>query len=389
MPFSPEIVQTIHMCRHCFMCRHANPTFLVTKLDAHTPRGYALGLSRINDGLVDWTEDQATKLFQSTMDGLCSHLCEFHWREDLVVQAGREEAVRVGMAPMAVERAAELRRDDHPGGDAASKPPVPIGRIDREGASIVYLTGRDARISTPGIITSTASILDRLGCDWTLLDMEPDPGIDLWELGYTTEAQEAAGRMAARLVSLAPDLVVTGSSRVLRALRELLPAWGFGPLPAVEHITEFLLRQLDSLLGDSGIVPRGDGTDRVAYHDPCALGRRLSVLDAPRRLIEGLSGQTPAELFHSGELAECCGGGGLLPELDPVLSARLAAARLARVLEVGARTLVTACPTCRATLAREAEDRDPTLEVLDIVEFVAARLGLTGTVRSQSINGGS
>jgi Fe-S oxidoreductase len=383
----PEIQQTIAMCRHCFMCRHANPTYLVTRLDAHTPRGYALGLSLIDEGLVDWTDDQVSKLFQSTMDGLCSRLCEFHWREDLVVQAGREEAVRVGRAPEAVRRAAELRQGNVAAVGAAALPPRWGASSDRQGAELLYLTGTEARRAAPELIDATTGILDRLGCDWTLLGDERDPGIDLWELGYTDAAREAARRFAARVAEVRPARIVTGSSRVLRALRELLPSWEVGPLPAAEHITELLLGRLDMAPADgAATAPRG-ADDLVAYHDPCSLGRRLSVLDAPRRLIEWVVGSPPVELVHSGEIAECCGGGGLLPEIDPGLSVRMAAARLERHFPPGVRTVVTACPTCRSVLAAAVREHDLDVRILDVVELVADHLGVQ-TMRHEQLDQG-
>ena len=232
MTLAKDIRETIDMCRHCFMCRHANPTFLVTKLDAHTPRGYALGLSRIDDGLAEWSDDLAGKLYQSTMDGLCSELCEFDWREDLVVQVGRAEAIRYGIAPEAAVRAADRRMDDGVGGPG--RLPITPARLDRAGAEILFITGLDARERAPETISATAAILDHLGCDWTALSVEHDPGIDLWELGCDDAADRAAERFAAEVRRLEPGRILTGSSRVLRALRQPLPD-GLAGLPEAEH----------------------------------------------------------------------------------------------------------------------------------------------------------
>ena len=189
MALPADIRKTIDMCRHCFMCRHANPTFLVTKRDAHTPRGYALGLSRIDDGLASWDADLAAKLFESTMDGLCSELCEFDWREDIVVQVGRAQAVQAGVAPAAVALAAE-RRTGAEAVDPASLP-MEAGRLDREGAESVCLTGLDARARAPAPRAAAAALVGHLGCDWTALSTEADPGLDLWELGYDDDAGAA------------------------------------------------------------------------------------------------------------------------------------------------------------------------------------------------------
>ena len=40
-------------------------------------------------------------------------------------------------------------------------------------------------------------------------------------------------------------------------------------------------------------------------------------------LIEKITGAAPFEFFHSRAVAECCGDGGLLPEVDPALAERL------------------------------------------------------------------
>ena len=368
MAIPADIRKTIDMCRHCFMCRHANPTFLVTKLDAHTPRGYALGLSRIDDGLASWDADLAAKLFESTMDGLCSELCEFDWREDIVVQVGRAQAVQAGVAPAAVALAAERRT----GAEAVHPASLHIESVghDREGAEIVFLTGLDARARAPETISATAAIFDHLGCDWTALSTEADPGLDLWELGYDEEAGAAAERFGDAIARLAPARIVTGSSRVARALREPLLSALAVDVP-VEHLSEFLAVRVSAPEDAAATVAEPVGV--VAHHDPCALGRRLGVYAEPRAVIEKISGAPPVEFIHSHGQAECCGDGGLLPELDPELAARMAEAQLARMPE-GLSTLVTACPGCKAQLAGAAAESAVT--VTDLSELVADRLGL-------------
>ena len=362
------------MCRHCFMCRHANPTFLVTKLDSHTPRGYALGLSRIDEGLADWTEDLVARLYQSTMDGLCSELCEFGWREDLVVQAGREEAVRAGLTPPSARRAAQRRGLDGADPVPSGELPVPTDRLDRVGVEILFVTGLEARERAPMTIGAIAAVLDRLGCDWTVSSIERDPGIDLWELGFSEAAEAAARRFATDVERLRPVRIVTGSSRVLRAIREPLPGSLAGAVPPAEHISEFLVARIDAIVGGGGSIPTRWGAGRLAYHDPCSLGRRLHVFDAPRELVRAITGAPPVEFFHSREIAECCGEGGLLPEVDPELAGRLASAQLDR-LPAGVTTVVTACPGCRAQLGAAAARRGDDVEVLDITELAAAGLG--------------
>lgn len=371
MSFSPSVQNTIKMCRYCFMCRHANPTFLVTKLDAHTPRGYALLLSQIEAGRSEWTVDVGEKLYQSTLDGLCRELCEFHWPEDEVVRAGREQAVRHAVVPAPVRATIDALLS----GGALPLPPAVRDRLDarcdREGAATLFLTGSLARREAPDLILTTADILDRWGEDWTLLGEEADTGAALWELGLPGEAREAGARLAAAIRGLRPRRIVTGDAHACRALRELYPSWGIDDLSAVDvlHVAEYLAGLLPS--SALPLDPTGEH-GVVAYHDPCQLGRRLHVLQAPREVIRTVTGRAPVEFPHAGAVAECCGGGSLLYATYPWLSASMAEARLGTVADASVDTVVTGCPTCRLVLRAGAEKAGSGIRVIDITELVAS-----------------
>jgi Fe-S oxidoreductase len=166
-------------------------------------------------------------------------------------------------------------------------------------------------------------------------------------------------------------------------MRGSLPSREVGRLPETEHLSEFLVTRVSAPDDTSATTADAEAAAEagvaggpVAYHDPCSLGRRAQVFDAPRLVIEKVTGSPPVEFRHSRESAECCGEGGLLPEVDPVLAARLADAQLSRLPEdVG--TLITACPGCRAQLGAAAERAGGSVDVLDISELVADRLGLS------------
>ena len=50
----------------------------------------------------------------------------------------------------------------------------------------------------------------------------------------------------------------------------------------------------------------------VTYHDPCDLGRKSDVYDAPRRILRRIPGLTLVEMVENRDNAHCCGGGGNL-----------------------------------------------------------------------------
>jgi len=83
------------------------------------------------------------------------------------------------------------------------------------------------------------------------------------------------------------------------------------------------------------------------------------------------------EMPEHGVDVRCCGGGGLLQATDNELRLSIAKRRLEQAKSVGAAVLTSACPACKATFLDALRSNGGDLEVLDVVEFVARRLGLT------------
>lgn len=136
----------------------------------------------------------------------------------------------------------------------------------------------------------------------------------------------------------------------------------------VVHISEFLLQ----LIEGGRLEVRGECARKVAYHDPCYLGRHNGIYDAPRMLLGKLPGLELLEMrdHHDGSL--CCGGGGGRIWMETAKTERFADLRIAQAKEVGATTLVTACPYCISNFeeGRLALSDDDPLEVKDITELV-------------------
>ena len=61
---------------------------------------------------------------------------------------------------------------------------------------------------------------------------------------------------------------------------------------------------------------------KVAYHDPCDLGRHLNIFEPPRNIVKSIPGVTLVEFKNNRLLAKCCGGGGGLKAFNNELSER-------------------------------------------------------------------
>ena len=363
-----ETRETIRACQFCFMCRYTCPTFMATKLESVTPRGYALMLATVDQGRQGWTGDMVDRFYQCTLCGLCRQDCEYHWPEDELVRHAREDIVASGRAPARVEQAAQAIRENSSGWDAIKG--LPAGVVGKQKPEVLYLAGCQTRQSRPEIAEANARIFQALGIDWGVLEQEGCCGAPLYDLGYTGEARQMAQRLADRIVETRPGLVVTGCSHCYRALVEYYPQWHLALPEGIQvlHTSEYFNRMLAA--GRLRLTQQAHG-GILSYHDPCQLGRKMGVYDAPRQLIEAACGSPPAELFHSRELAECCGAGSAMLLTDPETALKVARARLDRAVENKTRTLVTACQNCKTALAGA---NDGQINILELSEFLAAFL---------------
>jgi heterodisulfide reductase subunit D len=143
----------------------------------------------------------------------------------------------------------------------------------------------------------------------------------------------------------------------------------------VLHISEFfkeLVEKGELVLssGENGQEPR----KRVTYQDPCRLGKYLGVYDAPRFLLEE-AGFEIAEMAHSREIANCCGGPNAWVGCGSA-NRQMQLSRLEEATATKSEVLVTACPKCQAHLkcgqcGELPPGRNVEIEIKDLVTILA------------------
>ena len=111
---------------------------------------------------------------------------------------------------------------------------------------------------------------------------------------------------------------------------------------------------------------------RIAYHDPCYLGRHNGIYDEPREVLKSIPGVEFVQLPEERNSSLCCGGGGARIWMETPKGQRFSDIRMQQAIDVGAEVLVTACPYCimnfedsRLTLGISEK-----IEVKDITEIV-------------------
>lgn len=169
--------------------------------------------------------------------------------------------------------------------------------------------------------------------------------------------------------------IVTTDPHAYNAIKNEYPALGISY--PVSHHTEFLAKRLDQLEP----LMKHEVKARVAFHDPCFLGRVNNIYEEPRGLLSAIPGVELVEMAHNLSTSLCCGGGGGGMWLDGFqwekAHTRTSEWRVQEAISVAADILAIACPyePMRFEDATKVIPNADQLLVRDVVELVAEALG--------------
>ena len=146
---------------------------------------------------------------------------------------------------------------------------------------------------------------------------------------------------------------------------EFVGELGFEPI----HLYELLTRE-----ANSGKIKFEPLETRLTYHDPCRLGRQAGILEEPRELLNAIPGVELTEMEHNRQSGICCGTSAWMN--CSACSKSIQKKRIEEAISVGAETLVTACPKCRAHLSCALRDMETPLQIRDLNEILAQAIKL-------------
>jgi len=163
------------------------------------------------------------------------------------------------------------------------------------------------------------NVFKAIKIDFMLTSRELCCGSPLFLAGLEEEARESASKVQDLVTDLEVKTVVVHCPSCFRMFREIYPDLGVKLRAKIVHTSQFLLEAL----GERSLGYKLDYT--VTYHDPCELGKHMSVYEC------------------------CCGGGGDIWALDPDVAIEAGRER-AKELARKARTIATSCPVCYMVL---------------------------------------
>ena len=108
---------------------------------------------------------------------------------------------------------------------------------------------------------------------------------------------------------------------------------------------------------------------KAVYHDPCELGRDTQTYDEPRKILEAIPGLEVVEFESNREQTWCCGGGGGVKGLNFDLSVEIAGDKVKQANDVGAKVIISACPSCKTNINDGIKAAKSDLLMKDIMEL--------------------
>lgn len=149
----------------------------------------------------------------------------------------------------------------------------------------------------------------------------------------------------------------------------------------VTHHTELI----EGLLNAGRLKLTKEISATIAYHDSCYLGRYNRIFDAPRNILQKITGVKLIEMERRRERGMCCGAGGGLMWLEEEPGKRVNELRVKQAQEAFAQNrtngqaqlVASACPFCMTMLEDGIKSKNAEFENKDIAELVAEALETT------------
>jgi heterodisulfide reductase subunit D len=216
---------------------------------------------------------------------------------------------------------------------------------------------------------SFVQILEQAGLTYTTLGGEEwCCGYPVYGAGMKEDVAALARHNIAKAQEVAPAELVTTCPSCYHTWQHLYPEWVGGEGDwgfEVVHASEYLARLIQE-----GRITMTELPWVVTYHDPCDLGRKSGVYDAPRAIIHSIPGMVLREMVSHGEDAMCCGGGGDVAMMEADVTEHIAERRLEQAVATGATAIISSCQQCKRTLLQAARKTRTRIRILDVTELI-------------------
>ena len=401
-------------CKGCYWVEHTYnpgvkfnvrcPSNLWNDFDAYGAFGkMRIGLGLI-DGSLEWSPELLSVLYACPLCGACDVACKrnLDLEINLSLEALRVKAVQDGVAPLPAHKTAvdKIIETGNIYGEKSDRKAWAKDIKVAAKADTLYYVGDNTSYKNPQIAKATATILDKIGVEFMLLDKEQNDGNVMFSIGMVDAARKIAKENVEAIKATGAKRVVVSDAEAYRMIKVDYPKLldiatadlGF----EVVHILELAAKAIE----EGTLVLTTPVDTRMAYHDASSVSRlcddwtpykgergwmgmiypgqrrrrgREGLYAQARTIMAAVPGADNTEFIRIRENAfDICAGRGT-DIAFPALTKFATGHRLDEAKECGIETIVSADPQCRDAFNTYADAKDG-IEAIDITELIVKAL---------------
>ncbi|RDE11209.1 MAG: disulfide reductase [Candidatus Thorarchaeota archaeon] len=313
-----------------------------------------------------------------TTCGNCETQCENRIDTVSVTEALRAAIIEAGIEPLAKHKKfGEMVGNDllrNPYNEPREKRTDWFaGAKDRKDVKVAYFVGCTGAYRQQHIAKHTASLLKKLGIDFTVLTSEVCCGSPMLRTGQKAIFEDVMRKNIELFKNY--ETVVFSCAGCFKTFRNDYPRISGKPLPfKVQHTMELVRDNIRS--GKLKITKPYSKT--VTWHDPCHSIRHVGIaiekdilsrsnnwltdartaekakeawFELPREVMKAIPALQLKEMYRVKGDSFCCGAGGGVKAQFPDMALATAKERLKEAASTGAQVLLTSCPFCVTNLS--------------------------------------
>ena len=358
----------VKFCYQCGKCDSVCPWNRVTRFSMR---------KLVREAVFGLTEIESEDMWRCTTCGKCPQRCPRDVKQIDDVVSLRRMATGYGVFPASVKPVrtvtSGLTTQGNPfNEDRANRAAWAQGLSVKpftEGMDVLYFpccyASYDPRLKK--VAQATAKILTKAGVDFGILGSKENCcGESIRKTGNEQLFRKLAKENIKAFIDNGVSKILVSSPHCYHTFKNEYPQ--FKVNFEVVHISQYL----SELVKDGKLQITKEYEKKIAYHDPCYLGRHNGVFEEPREVLKQIPGVTLSELPEARLDSLCCGMGGGRVWMETEKNERFSNIRVEQALELGAEELVTACPYCVTALedSRLVLNHADDIEVKDITEVL-------------------